>query len=160
MNTRVIDILNLRYPHAILSATEYRGETTLLVGRESIHELCTELSRSTDLSYTSLRDICGVDYYRPENRFEVIYNLYSINFRSRLRLKVQLDESDPHVRSVYDVWRAANWFERETYDMFGIIFDGHPDLRRMYMPEEFEHFPLRKDFPLMGIPGSLPLPRK
>ncbi|MBI1806028.1 MAG: NADH-quinone oxidoreductase subunit C, partial [Ignavibacteria bacterium] len=73
---------------------------------------------------------------------------------------VKVNESDLHVPSVSHVWSTANWHERETYDVYGIIFDGHPDLRRMYMPEEFEYYPLRKDFPLMGIPGSLPLPRK
>jgi NADH-quinone oxidoreductase subunit C len=89
-----------------------------------------------------------------------VYNLYSLKNKYRLRLKVRVDESDLHVPSMTPVWPGANWHERETNDMYGIVFDGHPDLRRIYMPEEFEHYPLRKDFPLMGIPGSLPLPRK
>ena len=71
-----------------------------------------------------------------------------------------MDESECNIDSVTSVWKTANWHERETYDMYGIIFNNHPDLRRMYMPEEFEYYPLRKDFPLMGIPGSLPLPKK
>ncbi|HVN49532.1 MAG TPA: NADH-quinone oxidoreductase subunit C, partial [Bacteroidota bacterium] len=77
-----------------------------------------------------------------------------------IRLNVWTEEENPHVPTVTGVWKTANWHERETYDMFGIIFDGHPDLRRLYMPEEFEYHPLRKDFPLMGIPGSLELPTK
>ena len=97
---------------------------------------------------------------RRENRFEVIYNLYSLQNRQRLRLKIFTDESNLHVPSVTPVWPGAGWPEREAFDMFGIIFDGNNDLRRMYMPEEFEYFPLRKDFPLMGIPDSIPLPRK
>jgi len=111
-------------------------------------------------SFDSLRDICGADYARPEERFEVVYNLYSISHNARIRLKVRVDEADPRVPTVTGVWPAANWYERETFDMFGILFDDHPDMRRIYMPPEFEHYPLRKDFPLMGIPESLPLPRK
>ena len=83
-----------------------------------------------------------------------------MKYNFRLRLKVDVDESDCTIDSVSSVWQAANWQERETYDMYGIKFNNHPDLRRMYMPEEFEYHPLRKDFPLMGIPGSLPLPKK
>jgi NADH-quinone oxidoreductase subunit C len=75
-------------------------------------------------------------------------------------LKVAVEEADPFVPSMVSVWLGANWHERETYDMFGIKFTGHPDLRRLFMPEEFEYFPLRKDFPTMGIPDSLPLPRR
>jgi NADH-quinone oxidoreductase subunit C len=107
-----------------------------------------------------LRDVCGADYARPGERFEVVYNLYSLKHNRRLRLKVRVDEEDCRVPSVTPVWAAANWYERETFDMFGITFDNHPDLRRIYMPPEFEYHPLRKDFPLMGVPGSLPLPPK
>jgi NADH-quinone oxidoreductase subunit C len=80
--------------------------------------------------------------------------------KHRIRLKTFTEEENPKVPTVTGVWGTANWHERETYDMFGIIFEGHPDLRRMYMPDEFEYHPLRKDFPLMGIPGSLDLPKK
>ncbi len=80
--------------------------------------------------------------------------------KAYVRLKVAVEEADPFVPSMVSVWPGANWHERETYDMFGIKFTGHPDLRRLFMPEEFEYFPLRKDFPTMGIPDSLPLPRR
>ncbi|MEM4260943.1 MAG: NADH-quinone oxidoreductase subunit C, partial [Candidatus Woesearchaeota archaeon] len=93
------------------------------------------------------------------------YFLYSNKFKNRLRIKVPVDESDLNCPSVVSIWESANWYERETYDMYGIIFQGHPFLRRFYMPEDFKDpisgdplYPLRKDFPLMGIPGSLPLP--
>jgi NADH-quinone oxidoreductase subunit C len=89
----------------------------------------------------------------------VVYHLYSLQHTTYVRLKVRVDENDLTVPSVAGLWASANWHERETYDMFGIKFTGHPDLRRMYMPEEFEYHPLRKDFPLMGIPDSIPLPR-
>jgi NADH-quinone oxidoreductase subunit C len=86
--------------------------------------------------------------------------LYSLAHKGYLRLKVLVEESDATVPTLTGVWPSANWHERETFDMFGIKFAGHPDLRRFYMPEEFEYYPLRKDFPLTGIPDSLPLPRR
>ena len=99
-----------------------------------------------------------MDRFTEEDRYEVFYNLVNFQSRKRLRLKVRVDEEDLAVPSVTDVWRAANWNEREAYDMLGIRFEGNPDLRRMYLPEDFEYHPLRKEFPLLGIPGTLPLP--
>lgn len=160
MKEKVLEKLNAQFGDAIQSVNEYRGELTIVVKKSSIRKISQLLRDDPELQFDSLRDVCGADYYRPDERFEVIYNLYSIPNHFRLRLKVRVDESDLHVDSVTSVWPAADWAERETYDMFGILFDGHPDLRRIYMPEGFEHFPLRKDFPLMGIPGSLSLPRK
>jgi NADH-quinone oxidoreductase subunit C len=157
---KVLEKLKAHFSDAIESVNEYRGELTVVVKKSSIKNISLFLRDDAELRFDSLRDVCGADYYRPDERFEVIYNLYSIPNNFRLRLKVRVDESDLHVDSVTSVWPTSNWAERETYDMFGILFDGHPDLRRIYMPEGFEHFPLRKDFPLMGIPGSLSLPRK
>jgi NADH-quinone oxidoreductase subunit C len=105
-------------------------------------------------------DVTAIDWARRKNRFTVVYHIFSLKLNSRLRLKADVDESELSVDSVSSVWKTADWHERETYDMYGIIFNNHPDLRRMYMPEEFEYYPLRKDFPMMGIPGSLPLPKK
>jgi NADH-quinone oxidoreductase subunit C len=152
--------LQARFAHEIVSINEYVGELTVVVKKHHVDKICAFLKEEPELAFDSLRDVCGADYYRPDERFEVIYNIYSLKNNFRLRVKVRVEEGDPHVPTVTGVWRAANWHERETFDMYGIIFDGHPDLRRMYMPEEFEYYPLRKDFPLMGIPGSLPLPRK
>ena len=160
MKEKIIELLNTRFSDAIESVNEYRGELTFVVKKSRIREICFFLRDNSDLRFDTLRDICGADYYRPEERYEVIYNIYSLTHNFRLRLKVRINESDLHLDSVVPVWSTADWEERETYDMFGIIFEGHPDLRRMYMPEEFEFYPLRKDFPLMGIPGSLTLPRK
>jgi NADH-quinone oxidoreductase subunit C len=89
----------------------------------------------------------------------MVYILSSLQHSFRLKITADIDERDNRVDSVASVWAGASWAEREVYDMYGIEFNHHPDLRRMYMPEDFEHFPLRKDFPLMGIPGSLPLPK-
>jgi NADH-quinone oxidoreductase subunit C len=112
-----------------------------------------------------LTDITAIDWLRRQKRFEVVYFLYSNKHKMRIRLKVPVEEKDCECPTVTDVWQSANWYERETYDMYGIKFLGHPNLRRFYMPEDFNDpetgeplYPLRKDFPLMGIPGSLPLP--
>ena len=113
-----------------------------------------------ELRFDLLADLCGIDMNTPTKRFGVIYNLYSYTNKYRIRLKIFTEEEHPKVPTVTGVWGTANWHERETFDMFGIIFEGHPDLRRMYMPDEFEYHPLRKDFPLMGIRGSLDLPKK
>lgn len=161
MNETIIARLRERLPSgAVVETAEARGELTIVIAPSSIAAACTLLRDEPDLAFTSLRDVCGADYNRPGDRFEVVYNLYSLRNRFRLRLKVRLPAEDPHVATVSGVWPAADWAERETYDMYGIRFDGHPDLRRVYMPEEFDYHPLRKDFPLMGIPGSLSLPRK
>lgn len=160
MKERIEEKLREALPDAQVSVSESLGELTLRVRKEHLVSVCRLLRDDPDLKFDSLRDLCGVDYYRPDERYEVVYHLYSLAHRARLRLKVYVEETDARVASVSSVWQTANWLERETYDMFGIIFDGHPDLRRVFMPEEFAHYPLRKDFPLMGIPGSLSLPRK
>lgn len=112
-------------------------------------------------AFDMLCDAVGIDNFRKEYRFEVIYNLYSIKRKDRFFVKVLLsDSTNPKMESMTPVWKSANWYEREVYDMLGIEFLNHPDLRRVYMPDEFEYFPLRKDFPTIGIPGSLYLPKK
>ena len=160
MKDLILQKLKTRFGDSLLIVNEYRGELTLVVRKSDIVSICLFLRDDEELAFDSLRDLCGVDYSRPDDRFEVVYNLYSLRSNFRLRLKVRVEESDLHVPTITGVWSGANWLEREAYDMFGLIFDGHPDLRHIFMPEEFEYYPLRKDFPLMGIPGSLPLPRK
>jgi len=159
-NQIVLDRLKSRYPDAVVDTGEFRGELTVVVPKEKIVDICRYLKDDPELRYDFLSDLCGIDMYTPTQRFGVIYNLYSLSSNHRFRLKTYAEEDDPKVPTVTGVWGTANWHEREAYDMFGIIFEGHPDLRRMYMPEEFEFHPLRKDFPLMGIPGSLALPKK
>ncbi len=160
MLTTVVEKLTAAFPNSVISSSEFRGETTIIVKKQEIVEICRFLRDDESSLFNYCSDICGADAYTPENRFEVIYNLYSVKHNHRVRVKVLVDEADLHCPSVTSVWPGANWPERETYDMFGIIFDGHNDLRRMYMPEEFEYHPLRKDFPMMGVPDSIPLPRK
>jgi len=134
----------------------YANEHTVYVDSSAIVQAC-ELLRD-NFGYIYLADLGGIDRFTEEDRFEVFYNLVSFDRGKRLRLKVRTDEEDPVVPSVTSVHPSANWNERECWDMFGIRFDGHPDLRRMFMPEDFEHFPQRKEFPSLGIPGSLPIP--
>ncbi|MBI4418216.1 MAG: NADH-quinone oxidoreductase subunit C [Ignavibacteriales bacterium] len=160
MNNVVLQKLQTSFRDAILESGEFRGELNAVVAKERIVEICRFLKEDPDLRYDLLADLFGIDMYTPLKRFGIVYNLYSLKNKHRIRLKTFVDEDHPHVASVATVWETANWHERETYDMFGIVFDGHPDLRRIYMPDDFEYFPLRKDFPLMGIPGSIPLPKK
>lgn len=136
---------------------EALGETTFIIGREKLVEACQFLKTAPGFEFNFLSDICGADRgVEEEPRFEVNYHLYSLKHAHRVRLKVLLNEDDAHVETVTNVWRTANWHERETFDMFGVIFDGHPDLRRILLPAEWEGHALRKDFPLRGYePYSL-----
>jgi NADH-quinone oxidoreductase subunit C len=160
MVSTVVELLQKRFAGSILSVTEFRNESTVGIKKEDIVAVCTFLRDDEECRFNYLSDICGADAYTPENRFEVIYNLLSLPLAHRLRLKIFANESDPQVPSVTSVWEGAAWPEREAYDMYGILFTGNKDLRRMYMPEDFQYYPLRKDYPLMGIPGAMPLPRK
>lgn len=133
------------------------GETTLVVPRAQIVEICTFLKTWPASRFDFLADVCGADRgVEEEPRFEVNYHLFSTSKHHRVRLKVLLNEEDVHVPSVTGVWRTANWHERETFDLFGVIFDGHPDLRRILLPDDWQGHALRKDFPLRGYePYSL-----
>lgn len=142
-------------PECVAEIREALGEVTVLVPRKHIVEACRFMKEKQD--FDMLADLCGVDRGPEEDpRFEVNYHLFSTKHHRRIRLKVLLSEDDPHVSTVTSVWKTANWHERETYDMFGIIFDGHPDLRRILLPSDFDGHPLRKDYPLRGYePYSL-----
>ncbi len=146
---------------------EHRNQLSLVnVPKESIIELLTKLRDNETTKFDQLIDITAIDWLKKKpQRFEVVYFLYSVPNKWRLRVKVALPARKPHIESVCTLYQSANWYERETYDMYGIIFDNHPDFRRFYMPEDYTDpetgepiYPMRKDFPLMGIPDSLPLP--
>jgi NADH-quinone oxidoreductase subunit C len=147
MNNITLEKLKERFVESILEVGEFKDELTIIVKKEDIVLVCQLLRDDPELFYNFLSDLCGVDYLERKPRFDVVYNLYSIEKNHRVRLKVQVDEGEI-VPSVTSVWSGANWFEREAFDMFGIKFDGHPDLRRILMPEDWEGHPLRKDFPL------------
>ncbi len=160
MNQPILERLKTQFPASIRGGEEFRGDLTVTVRTTDIVEVAQFLKEDPALAFDMIIDLCGADRFREEERFEVVYTLYSLAHKKYLRLKVLVNEGDPVVPTVTAVWPGANWHERETFDMFGIKFSGHPDLRRLYMPEEFEYHPLRKDFPLTGIPDSLPLPRR
>ncbi len=138
-----------RLPQAIKSHTMSYGELTLLVEREHIEPVARLLRDDSLCRFETLIDICGVDYPERSERFEVVYHFLSMQLNQRIRVKLTTDEDMP-VASIVDVFPAANWYEREAFDMYGIQFSGHPDLRRILTDYGFEGFPLRKDFPLTG----------
>ena len=142
----------------IVDVRGYANEMTIEVKAEHIVEVLKTLKEKFGFNY--LADITASDNYTDEQRFVLDYNIVSLENKQRLRICCRVEEDNPTVDSVVPLWGSANWYERECYDMIGVIFSGHPDLRRMYMPEDFEYYPLRKEFPLLGIPGSIPLPEK
>lgn len=152
----VVEALQEQFGEAVREVDLYANEHTVLLDKEVIVEAARFLKEQEEFNF--LPDLGGVDRFTDEERYEVFYNMVSIPRNKRLRLKVRVDEDDMTVPSLTSVYRSANWNERECYDMFGITFEDHPDMRRMYMPEDFEYHPLRKEFPPLGIPGSLPLP--
>ena len=141
----------------VTETIEAFGELTLVVPREAIAAVCAHLKSAPGFEFDMLADITGADRGPEEEpRFEVNYHLFSTKRYHRVRLKVLLNQEDTHVQTVTTVWRTANWHERETFDMFGVIFDGHPDLRRILLPDDWQGHALRKDFPLRGYePYSL-----
>jgi NADH-quinone oxidoreductase subunit C len=150
---------------SVIEVYEHRNRLSLIIPVSQLLAVAQELRDNPDTSFDMLLDVTAIDWARPQNRFETVYFLWSNKFNARLRLKVPLEGDFPTCPSIVSVWESANWYERETFDMYGINFEGHPNLRRFYMPEGFVDpetqeplYPLRKNFPLMGIPDSLPLP--
>jgi len=152
--------LQANFPEAELEYSEYRNEFNVKFNKKFVNQICKFLKEDSELEFLLCEDMTAVDWAKRKNRFTVVYHIFSLKHNFRLVLKADVDESDCNIDTVSSVWKTSNWQERETYDMYGIKFNNHPDLRRIYMPEEFEYFPLRKDFPLLGIPGSLSLPKK
>ncbi|RJP69869.1 MAG: NADH-quinone oxidoreductase subunit C [Candidatus Abyssobacteria bacterium SURF_17] len=145
--------LQARFPDAALEHSEFRGEVTIVVKPEAIVEIAKFVRDTPELLYRHLADVTCVDYLQLDTergRFAIVYHLYSFKYGDRIRLKAFLPEQEPRIDSLVPVWQTANWLEREVYDMFGIVFRNHPDLRRILMPEDSVHFPLRKDYPLTG----------
>jgi NADH-quinone oxidoreductase subunit C len=145
----LIDKVKGIFPGSIREVKTFRDETTLVVEKEKMAEVFAFLRKDPDLSFDYLTDLCGVDYGPRRPRFEVVYHLCSTKYDRRLRVKIPLEEGES-LASVESIWKAANWYEREAYDMLGISFENHPDLRRILTSDGFEGHPLRKDFPVKG----------
>jgi NADH-quinone oxidoreductase subunit C len=144
-----VDLARTRLGNAIQDVIDFRGETTIVVDPARIVEVCRFFRDTEGLEYDFVSDVMVVDYYPQEPRFAVCYHLTSMPYSRRLRLKVYVPDSEnPHVPSITSVWPAANVQEREGYDMMGVVFDGHPYLKRILMPDDWEGHPQRKDYPL------------
>lgn len=146
-----VELAQLTLKDAVQDVIEFRGELTMVIDPTRIVEACQFFKETEGLEYNFMSDMSGVDYYQhepAERRFAVVYHLYSMIYNRRLRLKVYLPEDDPRLPTVSNVYPAADWEEREAYDMFGIVFEGHPSLRRILMPDDWEGYPQRKDYPL------------
>jgi NADH-quinone oxidoreductase subunit C len=142
----LIEKVKDRFGAEILGAEDARGEETITVGREHAYDLFRALRDEPGFEFNYLSDLSAVDWLERKPRFDVVYHLNSLTLKHRLRVKIGVDGADPWVHSVVGIWGAADWLERECYDMFGIDFKGHPDLRRILMYDSFEGHPLRKDY--------------
>ena len=150
----IVEILKAEFGDAVLDHGEFRGQVSVVVDKDRIVDVCTFCRDDDRLRFNMLTDLTAVDRMPRKPRFEVVYNLYSFPHNRRLRLKAPVEENDT-LSTVEGVWKAANWLEREVYDLFGIVFDGHPDLRRILLWDGYVGHPLRKDFPLEGVPQKV-----
>ena len=146
----LVERLKEKFPQAVEKTVFFRDEHTIRIVREHLLEVLGFLKEDPNYAFNFLSDLCGVDYMGRDPRFEVVYHLYSLEHKHRLRVKVSLAEGDLTIPSVTSVWKTADWHERECFDLVGIIFTDHPDMRRILTPEGFTDHPLRKDFPLRG----------
>ena len=149
---QAVALLEEKFPDEVVEVVEFRGDTTIELKPERIVDICTALKDGHDTGFKYLSMIAGMDYSPASPRFGVVYALYSHKHHDRITLKTRLaDDQAPAIDSVAKVWSTANWHEREAYDMMGIRFNGHPDLRRILMPDDWVGHPQRKDYPLKGM---------
>jgi NADH-quinone oxidoreductase subunit C len=148
-SNRAVVKLKEQFAASIIDVTEFRGEVTVTVRKDAILDILSFLKQS--LQYNLLTDVTAVDYLgKKTDRYMMVYQLFSIAIKDRLRIKTPVSEDDCRIPTVSQIWATANWLEREVYDLFGITFDNHPDLRRILMTDDWEGHPLRKDYPLQG----------
>jgi NADH-quinone oxidoreductase subunit C len=149
-NNHIIAKIRAWRPETIAELISFRGEITVVVRRDHLLPLAEFMRDTPDLAFTYLSDVTGVDRFPIEPRFELNYHLLSLSRRETIRLRVRLPGDDAVIETVISVWPTANWHEREIFDLFGIRFEGHPNLRRMLLPDDWEGYPLRKDYPVEG----------
>ena len=152
-----LDRLKENFGPAILETHSQHGNETAVVEKDKIVEIIRFLKDAAGLEFNFMMDLAGVDYPERRERFEVVYHLYSLKTKKRIRLKVRVPEERPVVPTITSLYKAANWFEREAFDMYGIRFEGHPNLKRILTFDEFEGYPLRKDYPVNKRP-KIPTP--
>lgn len=157
MLSEVLKALEGAFGSVVLSYHSEFGDDTILIPSEKWLEVLRFLKDSPSLSFDYLVDLTCVDYKGQEPRFEIVVHLLAFKTGKRLRVKARVPEENPSLASISELWRSANWLEREVYDMFGVRFEGHPDLRRILLYEEFEGYPLRKDYPLKKSQPRVPL---
>ena len=147
-------MIEVKFAGQVVGTETYVGQVGVMLRKDKIKDICLFLRDEPSLKMDHLSDLTAVDFSRYPGdtgpRFEVVYNLISTEHHHRIRLKVRVPEEDPRIDSVSSIWQTANWHERETYDLMGITFEGHPDLRRILLPEDWEGHPLRKEYPLKG----------
>jgi len=149
MGSDQIDRINSKYKGVVLDSHDFRGDQTITVQKNVLIELFKFLRDDPELDFKFLMDLTAVDYLnRKDSRFEVVYHFYSLKHNHRLRVKVPVSEDDCTIDSVSSLWKTANWYEREVWDLYGIKFNSHPDMRRILLYEEFKGHPLRKDYPI------------
>ncbi len=147
----IAERLQQKFPEGFVKAVEWRGDLAVTVTREALHDVARFLHDDPALDFDYIVHVSSVDWPDDEERFEVVYEFYSIRKRHRIRLKTRVPEAECEVQSLTDIWKGAEFMEREVYDMMGIRFKNHPDLRRILMPDDYdEGYPLRKDFPVRG----------
>ena len=146
----VLNLLLEKFQSSVIKTHSLFGDDTAIVRKEIIRDVLNFLKSDPQTDFNVLMDLTAVDYLwmREKPRFEIVYHLYSLAKKHRVRMKAGVDERDPQIDSIVSVWPAADWYEREVWDMFGIRFEGHPNLKRILMYEKFEGYPLRKDYPV------------
>lgn len=151
-NNPTVEKLKSKFGADVLKTENFRNQIAVTVKRERILDVMRFLKEDAELSYDYLADMTVVDYLKMEKspRFEAVYNLRSMKHQRRLRIKSPVPEHDCKIESMSGLWKTADWMEREASEMYGMTFENHPDLRKLLMPETFQHFPLRKDYPLRG----------
>lgn len=144
--------LQEKFPHAIISIEQFRGDTTILIEKEHLLEVMQLLRNEPSLYFDHLSSINAVDYLdlSRKERYGIIYNLLSYKYNNRITIKILLPEENPTIESMYSIWKTADWQEREIYDLLGIMFNNHPNLERIFLPDTYKGHPLRKDYPLKG----------
>lgn len=148
LESKTLQRIQEKFADSTVGAHSQLGQDIIVINRTALLEVARFLKEDPELNYNFLMDVTAVDYWKRKPRFEVVYHFFSLENNSRARVKVPVDEADAEVDSLTPLWPGANWYEREVYDMFGIEFRGHPDLRRILLYPEFEGHPLRKDYPI------------